>query len=81
MPGEKESIPITTLGLTELRQVRERVDLDAQKIQQSRLQLQRVASAFQESHRAVKNLKEAENGERMRYGGNYTALRTWMLGD
>ncbi|GMH44640.1 hypothetical protein BSKO_12592 [Bryopsis sp. KO-2023] len=63
MPSEQEPIPITNLGLQELRQVRERVETDTQRLQQSRMQLQRVVTSFSESLKAIGTLKSAEQGQ------------------
>ena len=56
------AIPITSLSIPDLQSLREKVDVEVQRLQSSKFQLQRVLSAFQSSDVAIRRLSESQQG-------------------
>mgnify|MGYP002259892556 CR=1 FL=1 len=56
------AIPITSLSVAELRGLREKLDVEVQRLQSSKLQLQRVLSAFNSSNTAITKLSQSKQG-------------------
>ena len=56
------AIPITSLSIPDLQGLRDKVDVEVQRLQSSKFQLQRVLNAFQSSDVAIRRLSESHQG-------------------
>lgn len=57
-----QPIPITSLPIPELRGLREKLDMEVQRLQSSKIQLSRVLNAFHASNTAVHRLSKSKQG-------------------
>lgn len=61
--GSGNAIPITSLSVSELKGLRDKFDVEIQRLQSSRLQLQRVLQAFQSSENSIRRLSQTKEGK------------------